>query len=99
MFASANGVRGPTNIRNWLRLKGLRANDLAKAVHVAPALVSGWLRGKRRPDSVRRRAIEIVTGGAVTTSDWDKASEVKYLEKLRVEVVTPSLTPDRETAR
>jgi transcriptional regulator with XRE-family HTH domain len=60
---------------------------IARQLGVSQPAVSGWLKGKPRPDDDRRALIAALTGGDISAEDWETSEErrrrLRGLERAR----------------
>lgn len=57
-------------LKDWMRLRRVRAAEVAQAAKVSESVVRAWARGARRPSLDHVEEIWHLTGGEVSPVDW-----------------------------
>jgi predicted transcriptional regulator len=63
------------------RIRSLSA--IARHLGISQPAVSAWARGTARPEGPHREALQVLTGGAVASEAWMRASERRDQERLQ----------------
>ncbi len=59
-------------LAKYLKDNAMKASEFAALVGVKPPAVSKWIKGDRYPSRALRAKISEVTGGKVTSNDFDE---------------------------
>jgi DNA-binding transcriptional regulator YdaS (Cro superfamily) len=57
-------------LRDYLRIMNIKQNIFAERVGMAPATISNYIKGKRKPSAKNALVIERYTSGKVTVEDF-----------------------------
>jgi hypothetical protein len=82
-------TRGHREWARWIRSHGLTYAAAGQLVGVSDVTAMEWARGSKTPCADNRMRIEIVTGGAIRSQDWQR-------DALRVQPFRGAPSDDRE---
>lgn len=84
-------------LADFLSRNEITQTDFAESIGVSKVMVSCLVRGTKTPSGLLARKIELVTGGAVTLSDWFPDVDLPTIPSI-IDPASES-TGDREVAR
>lgn len=63
-------MQASEDLKNWIRLNGLKKGWVAAQINVAPSTLLAWTSGARAPLPALADRLEALTNGAVRAADW-----------------------------
>lgn len=69
-------------MKDWIKTKGIRQYECARALGVSPGFLSVILSGAKRPSLELAMRINLFTGGQVPMTAWFSDDDIKKMKKL-----------------